>query len=77
MSKRPFLLLLTVIVHKIVTDKLIQNIMTTEKKIEKLKANGWNVVFNELRFKHEASRGCCKYEASNITDLYKSIKNDF
>lgn len=51
--------------------------MTTQKKIEKLKAEGWNVVFNEIEFMHEADRGCVRYESKNITSLYKKIKNDF
>jgi len=51
--------------------------MTTQNKIEKLKLEGWNVVFNVAEFTHEADRGCVKYKSKNITGLYKSIKNDF
>ena len=51
--------------------------MTTQNKIEKLKLEGWNVVFNVAEFTHEADRGCVKYKSKNITSLYKSIKNDF
>jgi hypothetical protein len=51
--------------------------MTTQKKIEKLKSEGWNVVFNDAEFMHEADRGCVKFKSKNITNLYKSIKNYF
>jgi len=51
--------------------------MTTQKKIEKLKSEGWNIVFNDAEFMHEADRGVVKYKYKNITSLYKSIKNDF
>ena len=51
--------------------------MTTENKIQKLNREGWNVVFNKTSFKHEANRGIYKYQSSNITELYKIIKNDF
>ena len=47
--------------------------MTTEKKVQRLKANGWNVVFNKKEAMHEADRGCVKYRSRNITSLYKSI----
>ena len=50
--------------------------MTTEKKIQRLKANGWNVVFNDKDAMHVADRGCVKYRSKNITSLYKSIKNE-
>jgi len=53
-----------------------KNIMTTEKKVQRLKANGWNVVFNDKESMHEADRGCVKYRSINITSLYKSIKNE-
>ena len=51
--------------------------MKTQKKIEKLKSEGWNIVFNDAEFMHEADRGVVKYKYKNITSLYKSIKNDF
>ena len=51
--------------------------MTTEKKVQQLKSNGWNVVFNDKEGMHIAYRGCVKYKRKNITSLYKSIKNDF
>lgn len=51
--------------------------MTTQKKIEKLKAEGWNLVFNDSEFMYEAYRGCVKYKSKSITNLYKQIKNDF
>ena len=47
--------------------------MTTKKKVQRLKANGWNVVFNDKESMHEADRGCVKYRSRNITSLYKSI----
>ena len=34
--------------------------------IEKLKAEGWNVVFNDSEFMHEADRGCVKYKSKSI-----------
>lgn len=51
--------------------------MTTEQKVRKLKKEGWNIVFNEEEHTHEADRGCVKYTSKNISNLYKSIKNDF
>ena len=50
--------------------------MTTEKKLQKLKANGWNVYFNVKKEMHIADRGCVKYSSKSITGLYKSINND-
>jgi len=50
--------------------------MTTEKKVQKLKANGWNVIFNDRDAMHVADRGCIKYSSKSITSLCKSIKND-
>jgi len=50
--------------------------MITEKKLQKLKANGWNVVFNDKIEMHIADRGCVKYSSKSITSLYKSIDND-
>jgi hypothetical protein len=51
--------------------------MTTEKKTQRLNNNGWNLVFNKISFNHEATRGFCKIKASNITELYRIIKNGF
>ena len=45
--------------------------MTTQKKVEKLKLEGWVVSFNENDFTHIATRGCIKVVANSITELYK------
>ena len=47
--------------------------MTTEKKIQKLKDSGWEITFDENKWKHIATRGCVSLESSSITNLYKSI----
>lgn len=51
--------------------------MTTERKINKLEQEGWNVVFNNDEYVYYAQRGFVKYKCKTITGLYKSIKNDF